>query len=113
MLSVEDWAEIRRLHRAEGLPIKVIARVLGVSGSNYVRFASPRRSRLTTMAAENTNGRSRTNPKDNAEKSLKVKIDNEFGSARGTRENRGSIHKDRLVRSALSAAAISDRMSQS
>jgi hypothetical protein len=28
MLSVEDWAEIRRLHRAEGLPIKVIARVL-------------------------------------------------------------------------------------
>jgi hypothetical protein len=26
MLSVEDKAEIRRLHRAEGLPIKVIAR---------------------------------------------------------------------------------------
>ncbi|WP_293002570.1 hypothetical protein, partial [Mycobacterium sp.] len=29
MLSVEDWAEIRRLHRAEGLPIKLIARTLG------------------------------------------------------------------------------------
>ena len=29
MLSVEDWAEIRRLHRAEGMPIKVIARVMG------------------------------------------------------------------------------------
>lgn len=29
MLTVEDWAEIRRLHRAEGLPIKMIARVLG------------------------------------------------------------------------------------
>jgi hypothetical protein len=29
MLSVEDWAEIRRLHQAEGLPIKAIARVLG------------------------------------------------------------------------------------
>ena len=29
MLSVEDWAEIRRLHRAEGMPIKEIARVLG------------------------------------------------------------------------------------
>jgi hypothetical protein len=28
-LSVEDWAEIRRLHRAERMPIKVIARVLG------------------------------------------------------------------------------------
>ena len=38
MLSVEDWAEIRRLHRAEGMPIKVIARVLGVS-RNTVRAA--------------------------------------------------------------------------
>jgi transposase len=36
VLSVEDWAEIRRLHRAEGMPIKVIARVLGVS-RNTVR----------------------------------------------------------------------------
>jgi transposase len=38
VLSVEDWAEIRRLHRAEGLPIKMIARVLGVS-RNTVRSA--------------------------------------------------------------------------
>jgi transposase len=38
VLSVEDWAEIRRLHRAEGLPIKVIARTLGVS-RNTVRSA--------------------------------------------------------------------------
>ena len=37
-MSVEDWAEIRRLHRSEGLPIKVIARVLGVS-RNTVRAA--------------------------------------------------------------------------
>ena len=29
MLGVEDWAEIRRLHRAEGMPIKAIARLLG------------------------------------------------------------------------------------
>jgi len=28
---VEDWAEIRRLHRSEKMPIKQIARVLGVS----------------------------------------------------------------------------------
>jgi transposase len=35
---VEDWAEIRRLHRAEGLPIKMIARVMGVS-RNTVRSA--------------------------------------------------------------------------
>ena len=38
MLGVEDWAEIRRLHRAEGMPIKEIARVLGVS-RNTVRAA--------------------------------------------------------------------------
>ena len=25
-MSVEDWAEIRRLHRAEGMPIKAIVR---------------------------------------------------------------------------------------
>jgi transposase len=35
---VEDWAEIRRLHRAEGLPIKAIVRVMGVS-RNTVRAA--------------------------------------------------------------------------
>jgi transposase len=38
VLTVEDWAEIRRLHRAEGMPIKVIARTLGVS-RNTVRAA--------------------------------------------------------------------------
>ncbi|MFD7011959.1 IS21 family transposase [Rhodococcus jostii] len=38
MLSVEDWAEIRRLHRSEGLPIKAIARVMGIS-RNTVRSA--------------------------------------------------------------------------
>jgi transposase len=38
---VEDWAEIRRLHRAEGLPIKAIARLLGVS-RNTVRAAIAR-----------------------------------------------------------------------
>jgi transposase-like protein len=38
-MSVEDWAEIRRLHRSEGMPIKAIARVMGV-GRNTVRRAS-------------------------------------------------------------------------
>ena len=38
MIKVEDWAEIRRLHRAEGLPIKQIARVMNVS-RNTVRAA--------------------------------------------------------------------------
>ncbi len=38
MLSVEDWAEIRRLRRAEGMPIAQIARMLGVS-RNTVKAA--------------------------------------------------------------------------
>ena len=37
MLSVEDWAEIRRLHRAERLPIKQVARVMGVSKNTVKR----------------------------------------------------------------------------
>ena len=38
MIKVEDWAEIRRLHKAEGLPIRQIARVMNVS-RNTVRAA--------------------------------------------------------------------------
>ena len=38
MKHVEDWAEIRRLHRAEQMPIKVIARVMGCS-KNTVKAA--------------------------------------------------------------------------
>jgi transposase len=38
VLDVEDWAEIRRLQRAEGMPIREIARVMGVS-RNTVRAA--------------------------------------------------------------------------
>jgi hypothetical protein len=30
VLSVEDWAEIRRLRRAEKMPISEIGRVLGI-----------------------------------------------------------------------------------
>jgi transposase len=38
VISVEDWAEIRRLHRAEGLPIRQIARVKNIS-KNTVKAA--------------------------------------------------------------------------
>lgn len=38
MLSVEDWAEVRRLRRSEGLAISQIARVLGIS-RNTVKAA--------------------------------------------------------------------------
>ena len=38
MIDVEDWAEIRRLHRAEGMGIRAISRHLGVA-RNTVRDA--------------------------------------------------------------------------
>ncbi|MBA2323673.1 MAG: IS21 family transposase [Pseudonocardiales bacterium] len=38
MITVENWAEIRRLHLSEGMPIKAIARRLGVA-RNTVRSA--------------------------------------------------------------------------
>ena len=38
MISVEDWAEIRRLHKAEKLGVKTIARRLGIA-RNTVRAA--------------------------------------------------------------------------
>jgi transposase len=41
VLSVEDWAEIRRLRRAEQMPIAEIARVLGIS-RNTVKAALAR-----------------------------------------------------------------------
>jgi transposase len=37
VLGVEDWAEIRRLYRAEGMPIKQVARVMGVSKNTVKR----------------------------------------------------------------------------
>jgi transposase len=37
VLSVEDWAEIRRLYRAEQMPIKAVARVMGVSKNTVKR----------------------------------------------------------------------------
>ena len=38
MITLDEWAEIRRLHRSEGLGIKAIARKLGIS-KNTVRRA--------------------------------------------------------------------------
>lgn len=37
MIRVEDWAEIRRLHRAEQMPIRAIARHLGISKNTVKR----------------------------------------------------------------------------
>jgi hypothetical protein len=47
---VEDWAEIRRLYRAEGLGIKTIARTLRVRRTRFstgVDSSHPRRECLT------------------------------------------------------------------
>ena len=57
---MEDWAEIRRLHRAEKMPIKVIARVVGCS-KNTVKAALAadrppeysRRSRVRSWTGSN------------------------------------------------------------
>jgi len=38
VITVDEWAEIRRLHRSEHLPIKAIARMLGIS-KNTVKKA--------------------------------------------------------------------------
>ena len=38
MIDVEEWAEIRRLHRADGMGVKAIVRHLGVA-RNTVRAA--------------------------------------------------------------------------
>jgi transposase len=50
VLKAEDWAEIRRLHRAEQMPIKQIARVIGVSKNTVKRALAaagpPRYQRL-------------------------------------------------------------------
>jgi len=52
VLSVEDWAEIRRLHRAEGLPIKVIARTLsGKVAELRPLYLPPDPASRTTYAA--------------------------------------------------------------
>jgi transposase len=37
VLSVEDWAEIRRLYRSERMPVKIIARVVGCSKNTVKR----------------------------------------------------------------------------
>ena len=43
VMTVEDWAEIRRLHTAEGMAIKTIVRKTGIS-RNAVRRALSRDS---------------------------------------------------------------------
>jgi hypothetical protein len=40
LINVEEWAEIRRLHRAEAMGVKAIARRPGVA-RDAVRFMHP------------------------------------------------------------------------
>ena len=51
MLSMEDWAEIRRLHRAEGVSIKEIARGTGLA-RNTVRRAGDRERSAVAPAGD-------------------------------------------------------------
>ncbi len=43
ILAVGDWAEIRRLRRSEGMPVQVIARMLGVSRNTVKRALASER----------------------------------------------------------------------
>jgi transposase len=54
VIDVENWAEIRRLHRAEGLGIKAIARRLGVARNTVrdaLRSAGPPRYERTSKGS--------------------------------------------------------------
>ena len=51
MLTVEDWAEIRRLHRAEGMPIKAIARRAGGLAEHGAAGAGQRRAAEVSSGA--------------------------------------------------------------
>ena len=55
---MEDWAEIRRLHRAEGVPIKEIARRLGVARNTVRAALSSDRPPKYRRAARGVGGRS-------------------------------------------------------
>ncbi|OIV39518.1 transposase [Mangrovactinospora gilvigrisea] len=52
MIHVEDWAEIRRLHRSEGQGIRAIARDLGISRNTVKRALASDRPPKYTRAAK-------------------------------------------------------------
>jgi transposase len=43
VIKVEDWAEIRRLHRAEGMSARAVARELGISRGAVLRALASNR----------------------------------------------------------------------
>ena len=51
MIRVEDWAEIRRLHRAEGLSARAVARQLGISRNTVLRALASDRPPVYRRAA--------------------------------------------------------------
>ena len=65
MISVEDWAEIRRLHRSERLPIREIARRLEVSRNTV-------RARVALGGAAEVRANARPRFADEAEPQLRA-----------------------------------------
>jgi transposase len=52
VIRVEDWAEIRRLHRAEGLSARAVARQLGISRNTVLRALASDRPPVYRRAAK-------------------------------------------------------------
>lgn len=60
---MEDWAQIRRLRRAEGVPIKAIARQLGISrGPAICRHGRPLRQQLPDLRLDRVHDRALGRP---------------------------------------------------
>jgi hypothetical protein len=57
VLAVEDWAEVRRLHRAEGMPVKAIARTLGILRNTVGRRCRARAAEIPARAGAVVGGR--------------------------------------------------------
>ncbi len=56
MISVEDWAEISGLHRAEQMPIRAIARQLGISKNTVKRALATDRPPVYSRPRDSPDG---------------------------------------------------------
>jgi hypothetical protein len=77
----EDWAEIRRLHRVERMPIKVIARALGFSTTTVTAAYSPPANELAVRATT-TDSERKTQPQYKPYRTMAAKTTQSVNSPR-------------------------------